>query len=81
LEHRGRGPENKIRGPFDITILEILTAPVGINSVLPAQETAIVEYRLVPRDIDGQCLAHRPCAVLESDIGRVKPGRIHEKTG
>ena len=36
LKHGGGRAENKIGGPFDITILEILPTGIAVNGVLPS---------------------------------------------
>ena len=81
LKDCGGGTKNEVGGPFDITILEILSAGVAVNSVLASQKMAIVENSLIPGNIDRQGLTDRSRAVLKTDIRRVKPGGVQKKAG
>ena len=77
LENSRGGPENKVRVPRDIAVLEILAAAVPINGVVGPEELAVDEDFLVPVDVDGQgrVMGGRG-GVLEGEVVGVKTGGV-----
>ena len=82
LENRSGWPENEVRVPCDVAILEILPAAVPVNGVVGAQELAVDENRLVPVDVNGQSgVMGGGGGILESEVVGVEPGRVDVGAG
>ena len=60
IENSGRLSENKIDCSFNVTIFVILAAllPVCIESILEAEETAVLKKGTVGRYKAGNCLSY-----------------------
>src|SRR5215831_6838687 len=68
LEEGRRRTKNEVHMPSDQRILEVVTAAVEQNRVLPAQEAAITEDGTIAVYTQCQSLTHGACAVLKRDV-------------
>ena len=78
VEHCRRPAEDEVHRAFDVAIFVVLTAtlPVGVERILKAEETAVLEAGTVGTDEACHRLPHGSGTVRERDVFCVEIRRI-----
>src|SRR5439155_18133511 len=81
IEHRRRASEDEIDAALDVTMIEILPAAVGVERVLPAEESAVAEDRAIAERFERDGLPGVAGGVFEGDVLGGEIAGVDERAG